>query len=253
MAGRLVVVMISFLAAVVGAGVSRAAELRPSPERPDVIEVGDPVMIGRVTLEHEMRLNVNLADFIEVYGRPDYAEVQEVQVQEPFAPYEVRIYYLRRNRFLAFGRVAVAPSVIDYGIRKYEGPIRPETLDRLLTAAVMPENEVVDVAPMAPPPPDPAPQVSAVEVKAAPVEIAAVERVEPVDGVDPVEEVEAAAATDSADGTDSPLEGVISRLEAAADRAALAATMAEQASLAATSSADRATASLEKITSEMAR
>ena len=44
-----------------------------------------------------------------------------MQIDPPFAPYEVRLYYLRRNAYLAFGRVNVAPNVYDYGVRKYIG------------------------------------------------------------------------------------------------------------------------------------
>jgi hypothetical protein len=252
MAGRLVVVMISFLAAVVGFNGSARAELRPSVERPDVIEVGDPVMIGKATLDREMRLNVNLDEHIELYGRPDYAEIQEVQVQEPFASYEVRIYYLRRNSYLAFGRVAVAPSVFDYGVRKYEGPIRPETLDRLLTAVVTPadeaeEAEIVEIE---------APQAAVVAVEtevpvqeaaAVEAEVVEAEALEAVEPMEPAEPVEVAAASE---GSGRTLEEIISRLEAAADRAAAAATMAEEASIAATSSADRATSALERVARE---
>jgi hypothetical protein len=237
--GRLAVVMFSFLAAVAGFSGSARAELRAVPDRPGVFEIGDPVMIGRTSLEHEMRMNANLASFVENYGWPDYAEIQEVQVDYPFAPYEVRLYYLRRNSYLAYGRVVVAPSVFDYGIRKYEGEIRPETLDRLLTVAVTPDDEPIVV--------EAHPTVYAVEQE-VPAEVVEAEVVEPevVAGAPaPAAEapVEVAAA---APATDQTLEQIILRLEAAAERAAAAADVAEQASLAANSSADRATTALER-------
>lgn len=264
MVGRLGVVMVSVLAVVViaASGVV-ATDLRPSAERPDVIEIGDPVMISRSAFDREMRLNGNMAEYVELFGRPDYVEVQEVQVQEPFAPYEVRLYYLRRNLYLAFGRVVVAPSVGDYGVRKFEGPIRPETLDRILTAAVMPADEVGDGSIVAY---DSDAAVAVVEVvepvqvaAAAPVEAVVVEPAAPAEDVvvveavedpEPVEVDEVAEAETSSDAT---LEEVITRLEAAAERAAHAADMAEDASIAATNSADRATSTLERITMQMGR
>jgi hypothetical protein len=261
--GRLVVVMISFLAAVVGFGGSSLAELRQSPERPDVFEIGDPVMIGKTSLEHEMRMNSNLAAYIENYGWPDYAEIQEVQVQYPYAAYEVRIYYLRRNSYLAYGRVIVAPSVYDYGIRKYEGTIRPDTLDRLLTA-VVPADEAEEVAvlevdeqPIAVVPVDSVPPagvpgaevVEAESVRAGMMEGEVVEaevvEAEVVEAA-PGAPVEVAAASQ---GSGRTLEEIIQRLEAAAERAAVAANAAEEASIAATNSADRATSVLERVAS----
>jgi hypothetical protein len=247
MAGRFGVVVISFLAAVAGFQARAAGELRPSVERPDVFEIGDPVLISRATLEREMRLNSSLREHIDLYGWPDYAEVQEVQVEEPFASYEVRIYYLRRNRYLAYGRVVVAPSVQDFGVRKFEGPIRPETLDRLLTAMIMPaeewQEEPLELAQgdlHEPPVAEVAAAVEAVDVEPGPLAAVDVEIV--------AEEAEVAPARASSERT---IGEIVDRLEAAADRAAIAATLAEQASLAATSSADRATASLERLTREI--
>ena len=113
---------------------ARAEETRPAIDRPDIIEVGDPILITRKMLAAEMRRNTDLRDWVRLYGAPDYAEVQEIEIDPPWAPYEVRLYYVRRNGYLAFGRVHVAPSVYDYGVRKYTGPINASVLDRLLTA-----------------------------------------------------------------------------------------------------------------------
>ena len=69
--GRLVVVMFSFLAVVAGSSGSARAELRTAPDRPGIYEIGDPIMINKTSLEHEMRMNTNLASFIENYGWPE--------------------------------------------------------------------------------------------------------------------------------------------------------------------------------------
>ena len=112
----------------------QATELRPAVDRPELLEVGDPMLITRRTLAMEMRRNVELRDWVHLYGAPDYSEVQEIQIDPPWAPYEVRLYYLKRDAYLAFGRVHVAPNVYDFGVRKYIGSINPAVLDRLLTA-----------------------------------------------------------------------------------------------------------------------
>jgi hypothetical protein len=111
-----------------------ADELRPAVDRPEILEVGDPILIPRRSLALEMRRNTDLRDWIHLYGAPDYAEVQEIQIDPPWAPYEVRLYYLKRDAYLAFGRVNVAPNIYDYGVRKYVGPINAAEIDRLLTA-----------------------------------------------------------------------------------------------------------------------
>jgi len=113
---------------------AQADEIRPAVDRPDIMEVGDPILINRRLLAREMTRNVDLRDWIRLYGAPEYSEVQEIEIDPPWAPYEVRLYYLKRNAYLAFGRVDVAPSVYDYGVRKYIGPINPAVVERLLTA-----------------------------------------------------------------------------------------------------------------------
>jgi hypothetical protein len=113
---------------------AQADEMRPAIDRPEIMEVGDPILMTRKMLNWEMRRNVELRDWIRLYGGPDYAEVQEVQIDPPFASYEVRLYYLKRNAYLAFGRANVAPNIYDYGVRKYIGSINPSVVDRLLTA-----------------------------------------------------------------------------------------------------------------------
>src|SRR5215468_8586174 len=112
---------------------AQADEIRPAVDRPDIMEVGDPILINRRLLAREMTRNVDLRDWVRLYGAPEYSEVQEIEIDPPWAPYEVRLYYLKRNAYLAFGRVDVAPSVYDYGVRKYIGPINPAVVERLLT------------------------------------------------------------------------------------------------------------------------
>src|SRR5262245_19327203 len=131
---RYIAAIVVAVATLVLAPPARAQEMRPAVGRPDIMEVGDPILITRRVLGMEMRRNADLRDWVHLYGAPDYAEVQEIQIDPPWASYEVRLYYVRRNAYLAFGRVNVAPNVYDYGVRKYIGPINPAVVDRLLTA-----------------------------------------------------------------------------------------------------------------------
>ncbi len=110
------------------------AEGRPAANRPEIKEVGDPVLLSRTSLATEMRRNSDLRYWVRLYGLPEYAEIQQIEIQEPFAPYEVRLFYLKGNRYIVFGRVHVAPSLYDYGVRKYVSEIDQADIDRLLTA-----------------------------------------------------------------------------------------------------------------------
>ena len=144
---------------------AQADEMRPAVDRPEIMEVGDPMLISRKILAAEMRRNVELRDWIQLYGAPDYAEIQEIQIEPPFASYEVRLYYLKRNAYLAFGRANVAPNIYDYGVRKYIGSINPSELDRLLTARPLPTYASAQTAA-----PAVAPAATTVTVQTVPVE-----------------------------------------------------------------------------------
>lgn len=163
---RGVVLVGAAILALAWAGAARA-QGRPAVNRPEIIEVGDPILISRRTLAAEMARNSDLRDWVRLYGPPDYAEVQQLELDPPFAPYEVRLYYIKGNKYLAFGRVHVAPSIYDYGVRKYIGKIDPSELDRLLTAA-----PAVDEATAPPVGPDTAPPwlVETTAVEGKPVE-----------------------------------------------------------------------------------
>jgi hypothetical protein len=153
MVARLMVVVTLLSSAVLLVCAPAFGEAKPALERPGIVDLDEPVLIDRDSLRREMRLNTNLAEYIDLYGWPDYAEIQEVVLQEPFAPYEVRLYYLKQNNYLAYGRVHIAPTVDDFGVRKFEGPIPAATLNRLLTASLEKARREAEAreAAMAPP------------------------------------------------------------------------------------------------------
>ncbi len=146
--GQRVVLAAVALAAVVGLGRAEAQmAIEMAPDRTDIVDVGDPILISRRTLAAEMKRNSDLRDWVRLYGAPDYAEVQQIEIEPPFAPYEVRLYYLEGNAYLCFGRVHVAPSLYDYGVRKYIGHIQQGDIDRLLTARAADDMQYADAQP----------------------------------------------------------------------------------------------------------
>lgn len=158
---------VTALAALVGGLVSAGAataDLRPSVHRPALVEVGDPTMVDRSALRKEMERISDLKDHVARHGWPDYAEVQPVVAEDPFDEYEVRIYYILRQREFDFSHVDAAPWVKDFGIKRYEGPIPTETLGRLLTANPLSAPPIIE---RETPPPPPQASAQAVEPMAA--------------------------------------------------------------------------------------
>lgn len=148
MAQRVVLAVVMMAMAAAAGPASGQVLVEPAPNRVDVIDIGDPILISRRTLAAEMTRNSDLRDWVNLYGVPDYAEVQEIEIEPPFAPYEVRLYYLKGNAYLAFGRVHVAPSLYDYGVRKYVGAIDEADLDRLLTARAAEDFQIAASEPI---------------------------------------------------------------------------------------------------------
>lgn len=122
-----------------GSSSASGLEFREEPYRVGIVDVGEPVLLEYAELTNEMNLNSELRDWIEAYGRPEYAEYQKVAMSDPFFPYEVRLYYIEGRRYVAFGRVAVSASLTDFGVRKYIGKLDSAMLQRLLTARPLAE------------------------------------------------------------------------------------------------------------------
>ncbi len=119
---------------VVFGGSVAALEFREEPYRVGIVDVGEPILLEYSELTNEMHKNTELRDWVQSYGRPEYAEYQRVELDDPFLPYEIRLYYVAGRRYVAFGRVYVAPAVTDFGVRKYVGKLDSAILRRILTA-----------------------------------------------------------------------------------------------------------------------
>jgi hypothetical protein len=174
--------------------------------RPYIVEIDQPYVIGAQRLQQEVNHISALKTYVRDYGYPDYTEIQDILPEWPWATYEVRLYYMRRNLEVDFGPVILSEATPNFGVLKFRGDITPEKRH---------EIEVVLQAREAPPAP---PVAAAVEPVAA-----AAEPVPP-------------PAPPSEGGL---TEALVARIEAAAERAAQAADRAAQDSEAAARAAER--------------
>jgi len=171
--------------------------------RPYIIEVGEPYEISLTARQTEAETLSELSEYFRDYGYPDFAEVQEIEPQWPWAPREVRIYYLRRNLEADFGHVIISSALTTLGVAAYIGEIPPEKAHQI---------EVILQARQTPPPLVPAPMAMAPA---------------------------AAETTAEAPSKGWLNEALVARIEAAAERASQAADRAVAESDAAVSAADR--------------
>lgn len=192
---------------------SAASDLpRWTPERPYIVEVGEPYAITSTRLDREAARNSALEEQLTDYGYPEYVEIQEITPQWPWETYELRLYYLQRNVETDFGHVIVSPAMPNFGLLKYQAEITPEKRHQI---------EVILAARQSPP-------------------------IQPVIASAPPP---AAAATTSEGGS---LEDAVARIEAAAARAEEAANRAVEQSEAAVRAADRTNNMVEKMSASMA-
>lgn len=208
-----VVALLASLSALVVRPAAGDVRRTVTDRRPFIIDVGEPVSITMNTLLREEYRIHRMQEYIEEYGTPDYAEIQEIEPQWPWEAQEVRLYYLRRNLETDFGHISVSEAMPNYGAMKFEGSIPPEKRH---------EIEVILQAREAPPP-VPALAVAAPEV-APPVAA-------------PAEQPTAGGLS----------EALVARIEAAAERAAQAADQAAADSEAAMRAADRTANIIEKM------
>jgi hypothetical protein len=199
------------LATEVGAAIGEVRRERPA-RRPYIVEVGQPYAIGVQRLQYEIDHISALKTYVEEYGYPDYAEIQEISPDWPWEAYEARVYYMQPNLELDFGPVFLSEAAPDFGVLKFSGDITPEKRH---------EIEVVLQAREAPPPPPPPPPAEAQAVQPPP------------------------PATEG-----GLTESLVARIEAAAERAAQAADRAAEDSEAAARAAERTVNIVDKMEQE---
>ncbi|MBP1687460.1 MAG: hypothetical protein H6Q33_3603 [Deltaproteobacteria bacterium] len=120
-----VVAAVALIAAISGTAFGDVRRVRPA-RRPYITEVGQPYAIYAGALDQEIRRISDLRTYVNRYGYPDYAEIQEVVPDWPWQPYEVRLYYLDRDVEAAFGAVNLSPAAPNFGVMKSHGTITRE-------------------------------------------------------------------------------------------------------------------------------
>ncbi len=94
--------------------------------RPDIVEIGQPYSISMTTVQNEAGRIHQMRTYLEEYGYPDYAEIQEIEPRWPWESYEVRLYYMRRNLELDFGHVFLSEAEPGFGVLKFQSYIGSE-------------------------------------------------------------------------------------------------------------------------------
>ena len=94
------------------------------------IAVGPGRPLGESGFERELCLNPELRTFVQLRGYPDWVEEVEVDSDLPRDSYELRLYYLRLDREVAFSRAYILgrPRV---SLRLFERPIAPNDRARI--------------------------------------------------------------------------------------------------------------------------
>lgn len=92
--------------------------------------IGPGRPIGEQGFERQLRMNPELRSFVELRGYPDWVEEVEVDSTRPLDAYELRLYYLRFDREVAFTRAFILgrPQV---SLRLFDRPIAPADRARI--------------------------------------------------------------------------------------------------------------------------
>lgn len=94
------------------------------------LPIGPGRPLGEVGFERQLEQNPELRTFVQLRGYPDWVEEVEVDSDLPLDSYELRLYYLRLDREVAFSRAYILgrPRV---SLRLFERPIAPNDRARI--------------------------------------------------------------------------------------------------------------------------
>jgi hypothetical protein len=86
------------------------------------VAIGPGTPVGEQGFEQQLRNNPELRTFVALRGYPDWVEEVEVNSDLPLDSYELRLYYLRLDREVAFSRAYILgrPRV---SLRLFDRPI----------------------------------------------------------------------------------------------------------------------------------
>ncbi len=88
------------------------------------VSIGPPLPLGPYGLAMKMEHNPEIATYVARRGYPDWAELVEVDTELPLDTHEVRLYYLRLDREVAFSNATILGRH-DFGLRLYEHALDP--------------------------------------------------------------------------------------------------------------------------------
>ncbi len=114
---------LALLTTIVPAASHADVHRQTTARRPYIVEVGEPYSITTEALDREARYISELSDYLSAYGYPDYAEIQDIAPDSPWAAYEVRVYYLNSDVEADFGHVILSEATPNLGVRKFVGHI----------------------------------------------------------------------------------------------------------------------------------
>ena len=126
-----ILVGMSLLMALVGAGAAHAEAnaggsawdcAGQSAQRPYVCDIGAAEPLSMHSFKELVRKDAALRATVARIGMPDAAELQRVLVNDPWADFEVRIYYRQYNRMYVFGRAFILGNP-EVSHLRHEGPI----------------------------------------------------------------------------------------------------------------------------------
>src|SRR5262245_45818965 len=107
------------------AAVALAVAASATPSWGVGVPVGPARPLGVHSLQLMMSYNPELRSLVALRGWPDWAEEVEVNSRLPLDSHEVRIYYMRLNRRIAFSNAYILGAP-DIGLKMDESPIDPE-------------------------------------------------------------------------------------------------------------------------------
>lgn len=94
------------------------------------VAIGPGTPVGERGFEQHLRNNLELRTFVALRGYPDWVEEVEVDSELPLASCELRLYYLRLDREVAFAHAYILgrPRV---SLRLFDRPIAPRDRARI--------------------------------------------------------------------------------------------------------------------------
>ena len=92
--------------------------------------IGPGTPLGANAFEQRLRANPSMRSFVALRGYPDWVEEVEVDSTLPLDAHELRLYYFRLNREVAFSRAYILGRG-DISLRLFDRPIAPVDRTRI--------------------------------------------------------------------------------------------------------------------------